>query len=162
MGELQVKVGLHANVTDIETSAIGEKLRPIFNELSERLEGDYGGIIEHLWIDIELVESWSKKDGTARRPFRFQKRVSGRAPSICNGLPSLPDWHNVGHFSVRPDFPFLLSLPLENVGSYVLQILYTATEVLLSKKSKLGGFDAEQFRQRFLTACGALNYHIDA
>ncbi|WP_156484676.1 hypothetical protein [Herbaspirillum chlorophenolicum] len=156
-----MKVGLNANATDLDTNEIGWKLRPIFKDLSERLEGDYGGVIEHLWIDLELVESWSKKDGTARHRFRFQKRVSGSPPSTCKGMRSLPDWHNVGHFSVRPDFSFLLSLPLENVDSYVLQILYTATEVLLSKKSRLGGFNAEQFRKRFITECQALGYQID-
>ena len=99
-------VGIHANAQDIDMAEVGAALRPVFAELSERLTGEYGGIIEHLWIDMELIQFGAKPDGSPRHPFRFQKRVSGRSHF---GLPPRPDTFNVGHFSVRPDFALLSS-----------------------------------------------------
>jgi len=77
--------------------------------------------MKHLWIDLELLRSHAKEDGSSKHPFRFQKRVSGRGPF---GLPDQPDSFNVGHFSVRPDFGRLLLLPMDEVIPYVLSLRY--------------------------------------
>ena len=103
-----MEIGIHANIVDYKTLKIAEALSSVFEVLSNKLKSDYGGIMEHLWIDFELVESDAKPDGKSRFPFRFAKRVSGRSSF---GLAPSPDYYNVGHFSVRPNFPYLLSLP---------------------------------------------------
>jgi len=144
-------------MVDQATRKIGDALRPPFKELGARLKGDYGGVIEHLWIDLELIEGHARLDGTPRHPFRFQKRVSGRSHF---GLPSIPDSFNVGHFSVRPDFGLLTSLPMQQVVPYVLTLIYRASEVLLDKRKKLGGFEAALFRERLLAESSALGYDI--
>lgn len=154
-----MEVGIHANMSDQGTIKVAEALRPIFSELSERLKGEYGGQIEHLWIDLELIASHAKADGKPRHPFRFQKRVSGRSHF---GLPPVPDQFNVGHFSVRPDFVLITSLPTEHMISYVLSLIYNATTVLLDKQKKLGGFNGELFRNNFLGVCQNLGYRIEA
>ena len=71
-------VGLHAGISDTSTQELSTALHPVFLELSTALGGDYGGKMEHLWIDLELVESLSRPDCVSRYAFRFQKRVSGR------------------------------------------------------------------------------------
>lgn len=91
-----MKVGFHANVCDQSTSYISRALYKPFKELAAILEADYGGIIEHLWIDIELIERERKALN-----FRFQKRVSGYSRL---GLPAIPDNFNVGHYSVKTRF----------------------------------------------------------
>ena len=96
-----MEFGLNSNMCDNKTQDIPNLLHPIFKELENRLKGDYGGIIEHLWIDLELIESHSRVDGKPQYPFRLQKRVSGYSRF---GLPSIPDKFNVGHFSVKPDY----------------------------------------------------------
>jgi len=154
-----MEVGIHAHVTDLATSKIGAALRPVFQKLAKRLKGDYGGVIEHLWIDLELVEDHSRADGLPRHAFRFQKRVSGRSHF---GLPPTPDSFNVGHFSVRPDFAHLLGLPTKETIPYALSLIYKASEVLLEKQKKLGGFDAALFRKRLRTECHSLGYKIEA
>jgi hypothetical protein len=130
----------------------------VFKGLSNRLTGEYGGLIEHLWIDLELVEGHSKTDGTPRHPFRFQKRVSGRSHF---GLPATPDRFNVGHFSVRPDFALLSSLSKDLVIPYALSLIYQASEVLLDKQKKLGDFDAALFRKRLLAECQSLGHRLE-
>jgi hypothetical protein len=152
-----VKVGLHANIVDEETKAIADALYPVFETLSRELEGEYGGSIEHLGIDLELLEYLAKADGSPRHPFRFQKRVSGRSHF---GLPVTPDHINVGHFSVRPHFSLLASLSVELAVSHVLQRVYEESAVLLGKEKKLGGFDANLFRERLLNACQQLGHPL--
>lgn len=152
-----MKVGLHATTVDDDTKALADALSPLFKALSRELEGDYGGSIEHLWIDLELLEYLAKADGSPRHPFRFQKRVSGRSHF---GLPATADHINVGHFSVRPDFALLASLPIELAVSHVLQRVYDESAVLLGKAKKLGGFDAPRFRERLLNACQQLGYPL--
>ncbi len=152
-----MEVGFHANVCDQTTSHIAKNLRVPFDELSARLRGDYGGLMEHLWIDLELLESHAKAHGKSRFPFRFQKRVSGHSRL---GLPAIPDRFNVGHYSVRPDFPTLVSLPPERLVQYVLSLIYASTSVLIEKQSKLGGFNAGLFRSNFVLACKALGYEV--
>jgi hypothetical protein len=95
---------------DEETRRIGVVLQKPFDLISCEVSNDYGGSIEHLWIDFELIRHWTK-----RRPpfaFRYQKRVSG--DDKLTGIRH-PDQHNVGHYSVRPDFDVLLGLPTKNV-----------------------------------------------
>lgn len=154
-----MEVGIHAHITDQTTSKVGAALRPVFQELSNRLKGEYGGSIEHLWIDLELIEGHSKADGRPRHPFRFQKRVSGRSHF---GLPPTPDRFNVGHFSVRPDFALVSSLPTEQVIPYALSLIYRASEILLDKQKKLGGFDAVLFRKHLLAECQGLGHRVEA
>ena len=152
-----MKVGFHANIVDDDTKALSTALTPLFKTLGQKLEGEYGGSIEHLWIDLELLEYFAKADGSPRHPFRYQKRVSGRSHF---GLPATPDHFNVGHFSVRPDFALLTSLPLEGAILHVLQRIYQESAVLLSKEKKLGGFDANLFRERLLTMVQQLGYPL--
>lgn len=153
-----MEVGIHANMSDQATSKVAAALQPLFRELSNRLKGEYGGLMEHLWIDLELIESHAKTDGRPRYPFRFQKRVSGRSHF---GLPPVPDKFNVGHFSVRPDFALISSLPSEEAVPYVLSLIYIASEALLDKQKKLGGFNAELFRARFQDECQSLGYQCE-
>ncbi len=152
-------VGIHANAQDIDRAEVGAALRPVFAELSERLTGEYGGIIEHLWIDMELINFGGKPDGSPRHPFRFQKRVSGRSHF---GLPPRPDTFNVGHFSVRPDFAILSSFRKKDSIRYALSLIYQGTEVLLAKQQRLGGFDAPLFRERFSNECKSLGFRVEA
>lgn len=154
-----MEVGLHANMVDRKTEKIGFSLIDIFDVLSKRLNGNYGGTIEHLWIDFELVESYAKPDGKAKYPFRFAKRVSG---SSGYGLPPSPDYLNVGHFSVRPDFTHLLSIPKDEVIPYSLNLIYKELEILKTKEKKLGGFNSELFKKRFLDECKKLGFTISS
>lgn len=126
-------------------------LRPVFERLSERLSGEYGGVMDHLWINFELFEMRPSPP----KPFRFQRRVSGRSRF---GLPPLSDWSNVGHFSVKPDFVLITKMPKKRLIEYALSLMYEGTSVLISKSGKLGGFDADQFRQRFVEGCAELGY----
>lgn len=154
-----MEIGIHANMVDRSTDRIGDALRSVFKELCKKLNDDYGGIIEHLWIDFELIESHARPDGKPRHPFRFQKRVSGRSSF---GLPPSPDYYNVGHFSVRPNFQYLVSLPEENVVSYCLNLIYKELNILKEKEKKLGGFKSEMFRSRFFDECNILGYSINS
>lgn len=150
-----MKVGIHANISDSATRALVNALYPVRTTLSRELEANYGGLIEHLWIDVELLEDLAREDGGPRHPFRFQKRVSGRSQF---GGPDVDDSLNVGHFSVRPDFALLRSLPLEEAVSHVLQQIFIQSAILLEKQKKLGGFDAKLFRERLLAECQRLGY----
>ncbi len=152
-----MKVGIHANMCDEATDHLPFLLHKTFEILSARLQGDYGGTIEHLWIDLELIESQARSDGRSAHSFRFAKRVSGRAPF---GLPPSPDWFNVGHYSVRPDFHRIASLTGKDAISYALALIYDSTTILLEKSKKLGGFDADRFRAKFLEVCLSLGCEI--
>ncbi|MFA9217265.1 MAG: hypothetical protein ACEQSK_09185 [Sphingomonadaceae bacterium] len=152
-----MEVRLHASIYDESLSALAQSLHAPFAELGQRLSGPYGGGIEHLWMNIELVESLARPDLKPRHPFRFQKRVSGRSHF---GLPAVPDQFNVGHFSVRPDFTLLASLPAAQAICYVLRLMYEASAVLLDKQKKLGGFDAPGFRISFRDECDRIGYPI--
>ena len=152
-----MRIGLHANMVDMRTDKIGSSLRAVFVILCERLSGDYGGTIEHLWIDFELIESNAKPDGNPRYPFRYTKRMSGRSSF---GLPPAPDNLNVGHFSVHPDFQRLLSRANEDIIPYCLNLIYRELEVLKTKEKILGGFDSELFRGKYMDECTRLGYTI--
>jgi hypothetical protein len=140
---------------DQSTAKIAQALHAPFKAIGKDLSRDYGGTMEHLWIDLELIRSHAE-----RRPpwtFRFQRRVSGR--SSLTGLTS-PDRHNVGHYSVRPDFDELASIPLDSVVGYVLSLIYASTTVLIANQKRLGGFDAQAFRTDFVSACNGEGYPI--
>ena len=152
-----MKVGIHANVCDSDTTHIASALRDPFTTLGKMLSGEYGGTMEHLWIDLELLEYSARPDGKPRHPFRFQKRVSGRGHF---GLPAIPDSFNVGQNSVRPNFQLLVSMNAERAVPYVLSLIYESTGLLFEKQKKLGDFDAELFRTNFRGGCMQLGYEV--
>jgi len=152
-----MEVSLNANMVDQATQKMGGILRAAFKPISEDVSKDYGGAIQHLWIDFELIQSHGERRPPF--PFRFQKKVGGSVFKLT-GLPT-PVSHNVGHYSVRPDFQKLLALPLESVPSYALSLIYSSTSVLLEKQKKLGGFDAPRFRMDFLASCRQHGFEID-
>ena len=154
-----MEVGLHANMCDSTTARIADALHPPFKAISRDLSKDYGGTMNHLWIDFELIE-----DHATRRPpwsFRFQKRVGGSSPDKLTGLPR-GVYENVGHYSVRPDFQELRSVPQDSVVDFALSLIYASTSVLIEKQKKFGGFDTERFRSDFLTACRQYGYDLDS
>lgn len=153
----RMEVSLNANIVDQQTIRIADALRAAFEPVAKDMSKDYGGTIKHLWIDFELIQRFH--EGRPPFPFRFQKKVGG---SVCrlSGLPT-PLCQHVGHYSVRPDFQKLLSLPLESVASYALSLIYASTSVLLVKQKKLGGFDASRFRADFLVSCQKHGFEID-
>ena len=153
-----MQVGIHAHMVDRSFLQIADALYPVLRTISAELEGNYGGMMEHLWIDIELMEHISKPDGSPRYPFRFQKRVSGQSPPF--GLPKHPDSFNVGHFSVRPDFQSLVMMQDKRAVFYLLSLVYRGTEVLRTKSIKLGGFDTDLFRAQFQKASLTLGYDL--
>src|SRR6516162_10517445 len=120
-----MEVLLNANTSDSDTERVRKILYAAFKVIEKDLSKDYGGLIQHLWIDFELIPSWAERGPPFR--FRFQKKVGG---SVCRltGLPTRLCEH-VGHYSVRPDFQKLLGLPLESVPSYALSLIYASTSV---------------------------------
>ena len=152
-----MEVSIHANMADEETSKISDVLRGPFEIIGKDLSKDYGGIIEHLWIDFELIESHAMQ--RPPRSFRFQKRVSGGSAKPLLGF-VMPDETNVGHYSVRPDFRALKKMPLESVVTYALNLIYSSTSVLTERQKKLGGFDAQRFRSDFVSSCKRHGYLI--
>nr|MBP6343684.1 hypothetical protein [Candidatus Omnitrophota bacterium] len=118
---------------------------------------DYGGTMNHLWIDLELNEPPLGR--SKPWPFRFQKKVGSLSPSKLTGLPGKV-YTNVGHYSVEPDFQKLRSIPLDSVPNYVLSLIYASTAILLDKQKKFAGFDAQKFRADFLTVCRQHGYPL--
>ena len=154
-----MEIGIHANMCDENTCHVSRVLDQPFKELGGRLNGEYGGVMEHLWIDFELIQSFARADGRVRWPFRFQKRVSDRSRF---GLPPSLVKFNVGHYSVRPDFKLVTSLPTEQVIPYALSLIYDSTTILIEKQKRLGGFDAVLFRSKFLDGCRSIGYEISS
>lgn len=144
---------INSNHCDRSTFGISRELQKPFNELSLILSQNFGGNIEHLWIDYEL----SQIEAGVRPPFefRFQKRVSG-VSKILNT--TTQDSHNVIHYSVRPNFVDLFKA--SNVVKYSLNLIYQSTEILIEKQTELGGFDAELFRSEFRKGCAEIGYVI--
>jgi hypothetical protein len=140
---------------DTATSSIADALHIPFKAIGKELSKDYGGIIENLWIDFELIRSQRSP-----KSFRFQKRVSGKAAKYLTGL-SCPDDFNVGHYSVKPNFNRLLKIPLGSVADYALSLIYESTSILIKKQNKLGGFNVIKFRSDFLSACKNHGFHIN-
>jgi len=145
---LPLKVAFHANIVDNNTRRISDVVYNYFGKLEAELHKDYAGSIEHLWIDLELV------DGRTPWPFRFQKRVDN--PGAYTELYT----YNVAHYSVMPDFEKLKGLlSEEEICNYVFGLLYESTQVLIDKQKKLDGFDATAFRSDFLSVCKKLGIY---
>jgi hypothetical protein len=153
-----MKVRINANICDSSTTKLAAELRETFAKIENKLSGNYGGVIEHLWIDIELSEMRVVVFGKPPKPFRFQKKVSG---SSRMGLPAIPDSFNVGHYSIRPDFEVLKQNTIEQNVHYIVGLVYNSTEVLLAKQKKLGGFDAIGFRNNFFSVCTSTGFTIN-
>lgn len=152
-----MEFSINANKDDQATAKIGEILRTAFKPISKDLSKDYGGTIQHLWIDFELIQSHA--DQRKPFPFRFKKKVGGSVFKLT-GLPT-PVWYNVGHYSVRPDFTELARISDETIAKYALGLIYASTSVLVEKQKKLGGFDASLFRSDFLSSCKQHGFDID-
>ncbi|MBK9163627.1 MAG: hypothetical protein IPM21_06855 [Acidobacteria bacterium] len=149
-------VNFNANVCDLETEAIAGLLSEVFALIEKDVSKEYGGMMQHLWIDFELSQF-----GIDRRPpfpFRFQRKVGGGVSKLT-GLRT-PLFENVGHYSVRPDFDLLLNLPLPSVAAYALNLIYASTSILIEKKKRLGGFKAECFRANLADSCARHGYEI--
>jgi hypothetical protein len=137
---------------DQGTAHIADVLRPHLESLSLRLSRDYGGSMQHLWIDVEMCPAHA--DRRPPWPFRFQKRVSRASTAKLLGLPmpeGAADFMNVGHYSVRPDYAELAEFHLPEIPAYVIKLIYGEAAVLERKSRRLGGFDATRFRQDILT-----------
>jgi hypothetical protein len=152
-----MEFALHANICDLETQRIAKVLREAFDPIAKDVHNDYGGTMQHLWIDFELVESHAERRKPF--PFRFQKKVGGGIFKITGTR--TPVHENVGHYSVRPDFQRLKLLPLESVAAYALSLVYASTSVLIEKQKRLGGFDAQKFRSDFASSCKAHGHEVD-
>ena len=151
-----MEVSLNANMCDQATKRIAETLHAAFKTIEKDVSKDYGGTMQHLWIDFELIQSHAER--RPAYPFRFQKRVGGSISKLT-GL-RMPVRENVGHYSIRPDFQKLLTTPLDSVASYAFSLIYASTSVLVEKQKKLGGFDAQRFRMDFLSSCREHGYQI--
>ncbi len=149
---------IFANRYDWKQKELAEALQERLVIFSNRLSCDYGGIMEHLWLDLELGESSCLMFNKPAKAFRFQKKVSGASRT---GLPAIPDRFNVGHYSVRPDFKVIRQNTSEQNITYIIELVYQSTEVLLVKQKKLGGFDATRFRHDFLEVCQNLDCLIN-
>jgi len=136
-----MEVVISAAKQDQGTAHIAEAMHACLRQLSAAVSGEYGGNMEHLWIELELVPG----DTDQRSPwsFRFQKRVSPRP--IAAGLPRV-ERHNVGHYSVRPDYFALAAVAPENIRRYLLELIYESTALLEKKQKQLGGFNVAAFR----------------
>lgn len=146
-----LKVAFHANMIEKSTKKVAEIISNHFGNLEMELNKDYGGSMEHLWIDVELVSSHDAW------PFRFQKRVNN--PTSYTEFYS----YNVGHYSIKPDFEKLRELSSdEAICSYVFGLLYESTQILIDKQKKLEGFNATAFQLDFLSACEKLGYSLDS
>lgn len=152
--ETPLKVSFHANMVDNNTQKVVEILREPFEQLGRKLSNDYGGSMEHLWIDLALIESHLGDGKTL--PFRFQKRVTLSG----FGLPGKEFKYNVGHYNVVPDFEKLKVLPNELICDYIFGLIYESTQVLVDKQKKLDNLKAEQFRLDFIAVCKELGYSV--
>ena len=151
-----MEVSLNAKKNDQATGRIAEILRAAFETIEKDVSKDYGGTMQHLWIDFELIQSHAEQRPSW--PFRFQKRVGGSVFKLT-GLPT-PVHENVGHYGISPDFRRLLDTPLDSVATYALSLIYESTSVLIDKQKKLGGFDARRFRQEFVSSCKEHGFQI--
>ena len=150
-----MEVQIYANYCDFETRHLPQILLEPLELLSKELSNDYGGIMVHLWIEFQL------NDNHGPFAFRFQKKVGGKTPNPLTGIaPGV--FNNVGHYSVLPEIAELVYIPKESVVDYALQKLYRSTSVLVDKKKRLGGFDAESFRVDFLASCKKHDYDMDS
>jgi hypothetical protein len=149
-----MEVLLNANMCHFSMANIATGPRKAFAEVCVDLQNDYGGIMQHLWIDFEFLVHYRKESF----PFRFQRKVGGGVFKLT-GLRT-PVRENVGHYSVRPDFKHLEKLPLDAVPTYALSLIYASTSVLVDKQKRLGGFNASKFRSDFLSSCVAHGFAV--
>ncbi len=147
--DVPLKVEFHANMYEHSTQRISDALDAPFEKLEEKLNKDYQGCMEYLWIDVELISHYSAL------PFRFQKRVN-----IASGVGGKDYYYNVGNYSILPDFEKLKTLSEELAVEYILTLIYNSTEILIKKKKRLDNFNAEKFRLDFKNACLELGYSI--
>jgi hypothetical protein len=152
-----MKVIISSNIIDKEYLTIGDVLNDFFKTISKKLEANYGGIMEELWIDFELSETMAIIYEKPPFPFRFAKRVSGKSRF---GLPDNPDSFNIGHFGVRPDFKYLMTNPIEEIIIYSLSLIYSELVNLKSKEKKLGGFNTELLCTNFNQECKLLGIDL--
>ena len=144
-----LKVKFHANIVDNNTKKVSDIIRKHFEDIEKNLNNDYGGNMEHLWIDLELVKSHKPY------PFRLQKRVE--MPTSFTELYS----YNVGHYSIKPNYEKLKSLlSEEEICTYIFELWYESTQILVDIQKKLDGFDATQFRLDFLNVCEKLGFSL--
>ncbi|WP_149206034.1 hypothetical protein [Flavobacterium johnsoniae] len=145
-----LKVSFTANMTDSDyASKIATLINKHISSLENELHKDYGGCMEHLWIDFQLIESHKTY------PFRFQKRVT--IPASFTELYS----YNVGNYTVKPDFVKLQMLSSEEeICSYAFELLHKSTKILENKQKQLADFNVNAFRSDFLSACKKLGYII--
>ncbi|WP_146216610.1 hypothetical protein [Sinimarinibacterium flocculans] len=151
MGLKAMKVVISAPKRDQGTAHIAEAMHAPLRQLSAAVSGEYGGNIEHLWVELELVPS--DADRRSAWSFRFQKRVSPR--SLAAELPKA-EYHNVGHYSVRPDYFALAAVAPEKVSRYLMELIYESTAVLEKRQKQLGGFNVEGFRVQMRQAIEAV------
>lgn len=140
-----LNVEFHANIVDKTTEKVAGIIRKYFDNLEKNLCKDYGGNMEHLWIDLELV------DGHKPFPFRFQKRVE-----ISTSYTEFYSY-NVVNYCIEPDYEKLSGLlSEEEICRYIFGLWYESTQILVDKQKRLDGFNATQFRLDFLSACEKL------
>ena len=138
-----MNVQISAPKSDQGTEHIAAMIRPHLAELSRALSGEYGGIMEHLWIDLELCPGDAdRRDAFC---FRFQKRVAPQRSFLALGA---QEHFNVGHFSVRPDYFDLARVPMSDVVCYLTKLIYEGTETL-GQRQQIGNFDVRAFREKF-------------
>lgn len=147
-------VKFYANITDESTTKIPDLIRNPLDQLAKLLSNNYGGIMENLWIDLELTEGRHHKE-IGYWPFRFQKRISTSNSFLENYT------YNVAHYSVKPDFKKLRELPEKSICTYVFGLFYESTQVLIEQEKKLGGFNATKFRSDFLIGCENLGITLN-
>jgi hypothetical protein len=138
-----MEVSIHAAKCDQGTAHILELVHPHLQKLSKSLCGEFGGPMEHLWVDLEL--SPGDADRRPPFPFRFQKRV---APSREFKALGAKEYFNVGHYGVRPDYFALAKVEPSDVVCYLMNLVFESTAILEGKK-QLRGFDVVAFRSQF-------------
>lgn len=143
-------------MSDQSTGKIAEALHLPFKQIGAAFTDDYGGTMEHLWVDFELIRSHCALRGP--RSFRFQKKVGGGRCKLTGLETSVSE--NVGHYSVMPDFDNLLEMTPDQAISYSLSLIHASTILLEARSKKLGGFQVAQFRSDFLSICETLGYQV--
>ncbi len=66
-----MKLIISASECDTSTLKIAEALRLVFQKFEDQLSGNYDGVIEHLWIDLELSEMSFKAFGKPPKPLKW-------------------------------------------------------------------------------------------
>lgn len=140
---LQVK--FYDNISENKYKKVSYALDDILPKIKQALNQDYGGTMEHLWINLLLVEHYKPFK------FRFQKRVNDG-----------DFYYNVGHYTAVPDFTILDTLNDENeIRQYALSVFYHSMQILEKKSKQLGGFNAKKFRQDFKNACQEFGIYFE-